>query len=59
MTTIRPLPPEVEKMFMCYLIHEKRPVHTGKKVQLGRKGGWVHEIVWVCDICNNIKKESE
>lgn len=59
-TTISNLPKDLEermtKRYICDLLdHKRRPYATGKFIK-NRKGMILEEIIWVCNICDNQRK---
>ncbi len=50
-TSVKPIPEKVQKFFMCQLLHERRPILTGKIIWDEIIKEDIREIKWMCDIC--------
>ena len=59
-TTISKLPEDLEKRMLkkyeCNLLHNRKPYATGKKYWNKDWKMWMEEIIWVCNICDNQRK---
>lgn len=47
------MPKEVQKRLECNLLHERKPILTGRKINdpITKEMDW--EIIWKCEICEN------
>lgn len=54
-TTLSPFPKEVEKNFLCRLLHQKRPIWDGDYRLDELSGKKIPNVIWVCDICSKSK----
>lgn len=54
-TTLNPLPPTVEKHFMCLLLHEKTPYWDGTYIFDAHQDKYIPHIRHICKECTNEK----
>lgn len=56
-TTCSEFPKDVERYFLCVLLHKRRPIWDGdyRYDEFSKKN--VPNIRWVCDICDQCKAD--